>query len=79
MDLGIRGKRGLVCAASKGLGRGCAEALAEAGAQRIAAKAVTPFLLQRIFELSRGRSLDANIALVLNNARLASRIAAAGA
>jgi 3-oxoacyl-[acyl-carrier protein] reductase len=31
MDLGIRGKRGIVCAASKGLGRGCAEALAEAG------------------------------------------------
>ena len=32
MDLGIRGKRALVCASSKGLGRGCAEALAEAGA-----------------------------------------------
>lgn len=31
MDLGIRGKRGLVCAASKGLGRACAQALAEAG------------------------------------------------
>ena len=31
MDLGIKGKRGLVCAASRGLGRGCAEALAEAG------------------------------------------------
>lgn len=31
MDLGIKGKRALVCAASKGLGRGCAEALAEAG------------------------------------------------
>lgn len=31
MDLGIRGKRALVCAASKGLGRGCAESLAEAG------------------------------------------------
>ena len=31
MDLGIRGRRALVCAASKGLGRGCAEALAEAG------------------------------------------------
>ncbi|GLK62898.1 SDR family oxidoreductase [Paracoccus kondratievae] len=31
MDLGIRGKRGLVCAASKGLGRASAEALAEAG------------------------------------------------
>jgi 3-oxoacyl-[acyl-carrier protein] reductase len=31
MDLGIRGKRALVCASSKGLGKGCAEALAEAG------------------------------------------------
>ncbi|CUH77044.1 SDR family oxidoreductase [Tropicibacter naphthalenivorans] len=31
MDLGIRGKKALVCASSKGLGRGCAEALAEAG------------------------------------------------
>ncbi|MEM7753364.1 MAG: SDR family oxidoreductase [Pseudomonadota bacterium] len=31
MDLGIKGKRALVCASSKGLGKGCAEALAEAG------------------------------------------------
>lgn len=31
MDLGIRGRRAIVCAASKGLGRGCAAALAEAG------------------------------------------------
>lgn len=31
MDLGIKGKRALVCASSKGLGRGCAEALAGAG------------------------------------------------
>ncbi|CUH85600.1 SDR family oxidoreductase [Thalassovita mediterranea] len=31
MDLGISGKRALVCASSKGLGRGCAEALAQAG------------------------------------------------
>lgn len=31
MDLGIRGRKGIVCAASKGLGRGCAEALAGAG------------------------------------------------
>ena len=31
MDLGIAGKRALVCASSKGLGRGCAEKLAEAG------------------------------------------------
>ncbi|MEZ5770881.1 MAG: pseudouridine-5'-phosphate glycosidase [Defluviimonas denitrificans] len=52
-------------------------ALAEADAKGIAAKAVTPFLLQRIFELTGGRSLDANIALVLNNARLAAGIARA--
>lgn len=51
-------------------------ALAEAAAQGIAAKAVTPFLLQRIFELTTGKSLQANIALVLNNARLAASIAA---
>ena len=31
MDLGITGRRAIVCAASKGLGRGCAEALAAAG------------------------------------------------
>ena len=31
MDLGIAGKWALVCASSKGLGRGCAEALAQAG------------------------------------------------
>ena len=51
------------------------QALHEAATARIAAKAVTPFLLKRIFELSHGRSLDANIALVLNNARLAAAIA----
>ncbi len=33
MDLGLRGKRALVCAGSKGLGRGCAEALAAAGVE----------------------------------------------
>lgn len=51
------------------------DALAEAAATGVAAKAVTPFLLQRIFELTEGRSLTANIALVLNNARLAAAIA----
>ncbi|MHA1127555.1 MAG: SDR family oxidoreductase [Alphaproteobacteria bacterium] len=35
MDLGINGKTAIVCAASKGLGRGCAEALAEAGVDLI--------------------------------------------
>ena len=51
------------------------QALSEAAAQGIAAKAVTPFLLQRIYELTAGRSLEANIALVLNNARLGAAIA----
>jgi pseudouridine-5'-phosphate glycosidase len=53
------------------------QALAEAGTRGIAAKSVTPFLLQRIFELTGGRSLGANIALVLNNARLGAAIARA--
>lgn len=43
----------------------------------VSGKAVTPFLLQRIFELTEGRSLDANIALVRANAQLASEIAKA--
>lgn len=50
-------------------------ALAEAENRGIAAKAVTPFLLQRIFELTEGRSLTANIELVLNNSRLGAAIA----
>ena len=54
-----------------------AQALDEADAQGISAKAVTPFLLGRIFELTEGRSLTANIALVRNNARLAAQIAIA--
>jgi len=52
-----------------------ARAVAEAGQKSIAGKALTPFLLQRIFELTGGRSLASNIALVENNARVASRIA----
>jgi pseudouridine-5'-phosphate glycosidase len=51
------------------------QATAEADAQGITGKAVTPFLLQRIYELTEGRSLIANIALVLNNARLGAEIA----
>ncbi|GGE42741.1 pseudouridine-5'-phosphate glycosidase [Actibacterium pelagium] len=50
-------------------------ALSEAEAAGVSAKEVTPFLLGRIFELTDGKSLDANIALVLNNARLAAEIA----
>ncbi len=52
-----------------------AQATAEADAQGVTGKGVTPFLLARIFELTEGRSLVANIALVRNNARLAAKIA----
>ncbi|MCC5985934.1 MAG: pseudouridine-5'-phosphate glycosidase [Rhodobacteraceae bacterium] len=54
-----------------------AQAQAEAAAAGIAAKAVTPYLLERIFALTEGRSLAANIALVRNNARLAAAVARA--
>lgn len=52
-----------------------AQATQEADEQGVSGKGVTPYLLARIFELTEGRSLEANIALVLNNARLASQIA----
>ncbi|WP_156529491.1 pseudouridine-5'-phosphate glycosidase [Marivivens sp. JLT3646] len=52
-------------------------ALKDAEAQGITAKEVTPFLLDRMYQMTEGRSLTANIALVLNNARLAAKIAAA--
>lgn len=52
-------------------------ALRTAAEKGIAGKAVTPFLLQTIFEKTAGKSLEANKALVLNNARLAAEIAIA--
>lgn len=52
------------------------QALADAATHGIAAKDVTPFLLDHIFRSTEGRSLTSNIALVLNNARLAAEIAA---
>lgn len=54
-----------------------AAALDAAARDGIAAKNVTPFLLDHIFHATDGRSLTANIALVKNNARLAARIARA--
>lgn len=53
------------------------EALAEADAKGIVGKAVTPFLLGRIVELSGGRSLAVNLDLVRNNIRVAAAIATA--
>lgn len=52
-----------------------AKATQEAEEKGVSGKSVTPFLLQRLFELTDGASLRANIALVLNNAHLASEIA----
>jgi pseudouridine-5'-phosphate glycosidase len=53
------------------------QALAEAAAQGIAGKAVTPFLLARIKALTGGRSLATNIALVKHNAEVGARLALA--
>lgn len=53
------------------------EALQEAQAQGIRGKAITPFLLARIHELTGGDSVEANIQLILNNARLAAKVACA--
>ncbi|MFU0503556.1 pseudouridine-5'-phosphate glycosidase [Pseudaminobacter sp. NGMCC 1.201702] len=52
-----------------------ADAQDAARLRHITGKAVTPFLLARIFELTNGESLKTNIALVENNARLAAAIA----
>ncbi|HVN15046.1 MAG TPA: pseudouridine-5'-phosphate glycosidase, partial [Anaerolineales bacterium] len=47
----------------------------EAVHKKIHGQALTPFLLQRISELTQGKSLRANLSLLLNNARLAAQIA----
>jgi pseudouridylate synthase len=52
-------------------------AVAEAAAQGVIGKNVTPFLLKRIAEITEGKSLKANIALVMNNARVAAEVAVA--
>lgn len=51
------------------------EAIAEMNRQGISGKDATPFLLQRIADRTHGESLEANIQLVLNNARVAADIA----
>ena len=50
-------------------------AIGEMNEQGISGKETTPYLLARIAEKTGGRSLEANIALVLNNARVAAEIA----
>ncbi|AUM66669.1 pseudouridine-5-phosphate glycosidase [Brevibacillus laterosporus] len=51
------------------------QALAEAKENNIAGKKVTPFLLSKVKELTAGKSLETNIALVYHNAEVAAKIA----
>ena len=53
------------------------EALSEAKAKGIIGQAVTPFLLQKLYEITGGESLKTNIELVKNNAALCTKIAVA--
>jgi len=55
------------------------QALNDCTNQGITGKNITPYLLGRIVELTEGRSLEANIALVRSNARLGAQIAIANA
>ncbi len=59
------------------INKAIAEAVVEATAQGIHGKATTPFLLAKIKDLTGGDSLDSNIQLVFNNARLAAKTAVA--
>ena len=54
-----------------------ARAVADAQAAGVVGKDITPYLLARIVELTDGKSLEANIALVKNNARVAAEVASA--
>jgi pseudouridine-5'-phosphate glycosidase len=60
---------------SAAIGAAIEKALAAADRAGVKGKDVTPFLLAKIKELTEGESLESNIALVLNNAGLAARIA----
>lgn len=53
------------------------QALAQADARGIRGKEVTPFLLSAVAEQTGGKSLEANVALLRNNARIAAQVATA--
>jgi pseudouridylate synthase len=53
------------------------DALREAESRGVRGKEVTPFLLSTVAQRTGGRSLEANVALLRNNARVAARVAAA--
>jgi pseudouridine-5'-phosphate glycosidase len=61
----------------QGMETAIAAALGEAEARGIRGKAITPFLLERLVQLSGGQSLKTNIALIKNNAKVGAQIAVA--
>ncbi len=63
MDLGIAGKRALVCAASKGLGRGCAQALAREGARVTIVARTEAALAQAARDIERASGTAVNYAV----------------
>jgi 3-oxoacyl-[acyl-carrier protein] reductase len=81
MDLGIRGRRALVCASSKGLGRSCAEALAAAGVDLVMNARGAAGLEAAAAELRarHGVSVTAVAADITSEAGRAEVLAAAGA
>ena len=80
MDLGIKGRRAVVCAASKGLGKGCALALAEAGVDLVINARGAETLEATAAEISRahGVSVTAVAADITTEAGRAEVLAAAG-
>ena len=51
------------------------QAIIDADEQYITGKKITPYLLSKVNEITQGKSLDANIKLIQNNADLAAKIA----
>lgn len=80
MDLGIRGKRALVCASSRGLGRGCAEALAAAGVDLVLNARGSESLAQTAAEIraAHGVEVVAVASDITTEAGRAEVLAAAG-
>lgn len=82
-DLGLRGGMLVACPIPEQdeipfeeMDRVIKQALAECDEKHIQGKRITPFLLDRVKQLTDGHSLEANIRLVLNNADIGSKIAA---
>jgi pseudouridine-5'-phosphate glycosidase len=51
------------------------KAINDSNKEKITGKEITPYLLSKINEITKGKSLDANIRLIENNAALAAKIA----